>query len=116
MKNLSKGRIANRDGTDITITRRTHPLWLQHSLLAKERAGRMLLPCPIGKYQYFVESPIGAISIVELPNYFHDGVTLWKFYCISGKLFDDEPRFGSLGEAINASLTILIQAANNKKT
>lgn len=59
-------------------------------------------PCPkpiIGKYQYIIRSPKGTISIVELPNYFRDGVTLWEAYCIEGDHFTDVLRYNSYTEA-----------------
>jgi hypothetical protein len=47
----------------------------------------------IGKWQYVIESNRGIISIVELPDYFMDGVTLWEMYCMEGNLFEGERRF-----------------------
>lgn len=62
-----------------------------------------------GKYQYIFTSDDGknAISLIELPDYFRDGETLWEIYCIKGELFDDIERYSSYAKAEHASRVYL---------
>ena len=55
----------------------------------------------IGKYQYVYSNDLSKISLVELPDYFHDGKTLFEIYQIKGEkeLFSDVERFDTLEEA-----------------
>lgn len=53
----------------------------------------------VGKYQYIYTSTKGKISLVELPNYFHDNQDLWEIYSLEGNLFDDVIRFDTKEEA-----------------
>lgn len=52
-----------------------------------------------GEFQYIYSSDKGKISLVELPDYFRDGETLWETYCLEGNLFEDIDRFGTKEEA-----------------
>ncbi len=53
----------------------------------------------VGKYQYIYSSEKGKISLVEFPDYFNDGVTIWEIYCLDGDLFEDVERFTSFEKA-----------------
>lgn len=89
------------------VTKRVHHVWNEYKAaesLMPERydggvgVGRGPL---VGKYQYVYESDDGKrqISLVELPDYFGDGVTLWEICSLSSDLFGDVERFGSRAEA-----------------
>ena len=54
----------------------------------------------IGKYQYIYSNRNETISLVELPDYFMDGKTLWEIYQIKGDrtLFEDVERFDTQQE------------------
>ena len=62
----------------------------------------------VGKYQYLYTSKNGQISMIELPDYFHDGITLWEIYSIEGDLFEDTERFTNHEEALEAIEKYLI--------
>ena len=80
------------------ITKREHHIWSDWQKI-KDQVNTH--PSSIvGQYQYLIESDKGIISIVELPNYFMDGVDLWEIYCIKGDLFEDIQRFSSYDEAL----------------
>lgn len=89
------------------VTKKRHHMWIQYDMLygKYERyvpRGHEYLPEPmIGEWQYIYESEDGTniVSLIELPNYFRDGITLWEAYCIHGTLFDGEVRFDSKNEA-----------------
>jgi hypothetical protein len=85
----------------ITITRRKHPAWLEWKNMPMhiKNSSRILSRSIIGQWQYIAKSPKGQISIVELPDYFRDGVTFWEIYSLKGKLFDDIERFNSYEDA-----------------
>lgn len=94
--------------TNISIEKREHPVWLEYqdfqSNLIKPK-----LPSVIGQYQYLVKSEKGIISIVELPNYFSDGITLWEIYCLEGNLFEDVERFHSYDDALEQTKQYLLE-------
>jgi hypothetical protein len=52
-----------------------------------------------GKWQYIFSSEKGEVSLIELLNYFGDGVDLWEIYCLKGNLFEDVERFPTKKEA-----------------
>lgn len=52
-----------------------------------------------GKYQYHFISDLGEISLIELPNYYDNGNTIWEIFCLNGNLFEDTIRFNSFNEA-----------------
>lgn len=54
---------------------------------------------PVGEWQYIYSSKKGKISLIELPDYFRDGQTLWEIYSLEGDLFDDIERFDSKEKA-----------------
>jgi hypothetical protein len=79
--------------------KRPHRVWLEYARI-KEHA----LPPVIGKYQYIAESDKGVISIIEMPDYFHDTRTVWESMALYGpgladELFEEPQRFSSLEEA-----------------
>ena len=74
------------------IKRKIHPLW-------RQLGSQKLSMCHIGKYQYVYSSEKGKISLIELPNYFGDGVTWWEIYSLEGGLFEDVEKFNSKEEA-----------------
>lgn len=43
--------------------------------------------------QYIYTGKKGRISLIELVDYFSDGVVLWEIYSLQGELFDDVERF-----------------------
>ena len=82
---------------EIHIEKRVHPVWTTYEKVDKETF--MQYGPSIGKYQYIISSPKGKISVVELPDYFHNGVTFWELYCLEGDHFDDIDKFHSYKEA-----------------
>jgi len=87
----------------IHVEKRIHQVWSEYMHYVYYSAARgMRLPSPIvGKYQYILTNEKGQeISLVELPNYFSDGVTLWEIYCLEGDLFEDIERFETYDEAM----------------
>lgn len=84
----------------IHIEKRVHQVWLEWTSMPHE----FMKDPIIGKYQYILTNDIGQeISLVEFPNYFHDGITLWEIYCLEGDLFEDVERFNSYDEAVEAA-------------
>jgi hypothetical protein len=80
------------------VTKKVHPAWLEGEAIGLKDPF-FPLPSIIGKYQYIYESEKGSISLIELPNYFRDGITLWEIYSLEGDLFEDIERFNSKEEA-----------------
>ena len=80
------------------VTKRIHHIWNRQTGIPEQSGGRSPL---VGKYQYVYESDDGKrqISLVELPDYFGDGVMLWEICSLGGDLFDDIERFNSKDEA-----------------
>ena len=66
------------------IIRRLHPVFANPN--------RLKISQVFGKYQYICSSPKGKISVVSLPNYFGDGVTLFEIFSFNN-LFDDVERY-----------------------
>jgi hypothetical protein len=83
----------------INVTKRVHPIWLEFEAINRINPEMPLPPSILGKYQYIYESEKGSISLVELPNYFMDSITLWEIYSLEGNLFEDIERFNSKEEA-----------------
>lgn len=84
------------------VERRIHQVWKEWEKynIAELMASQGLSSNPlIGKYQYIYSSDKGRISLVELPDYFRDGITLWEIYCQEGDLFEDIERFDTKEEA-----------------
>ena len=82
---------------EIHIEKRIHPVWDDYIKAAKIDPV-LQLGHVVEKYHYILSSTKGKISIVELPDYFRDTVTLWEIFC-QGELFDDVDRFYSYKEA-----------------
>lgn len=81
---------------NISIGRRIHPIWKEWSeLLVKQLHYRESI---IGKYQYIYESKKGRISLIELPNYFRDGIDYWEI-CGAMTPDGDVERFDTKQEA-----------------
>ncbi len=91
----------------ITVEKVIHTVWLQW--LQIQKSIPLISNCIIGKYQYLVSNEKGdeEISIVELPNYFKDGYTLWEIYSLKGDLFDDIERFATFDSALEAAKNYL---------
>lgn len=88
----------NEELNQIKIERRIHPHF--DHMEKVRRAFKHEFSQIVGKYQYIVSSKKGKISIVELPNYFADGVTLWEIMALEGNIFDDIERFPSYYKAV----------------
>lgn len=52
-----------------------------------------------GKWHYIYSSDKGEISLIQLPNYFMDGKTIWEIYSLEGDLFEGVERFTTKREA-----------------
>ena len=79
----------------VTVEQRIHPGW------------HKTIPEIIGKHQYIYSSDKGKISLVLLPNYFHDEIDLWEIYSLEGELFEDVERFESKEEAEERIVVIM---------
>lgn len=98
-------QVENYQLTDnISVTKRIHPVWMDWRMM------QQMDPSPltvhrhtpiIGKYWYIYTSKKGEISLVELPNYFLDGIDFWEIMAFKGpeELTHDEERFLSKAEA-----------------
>ena len=84
--------------TSVICEKKIHLGWQQMDD-AHQRGQVLNIQSPIGKYQWIFSSEKGKISLVELPNYFRDGKTLWEIYSLEGNLFEDIDRFDSFEEA-----------------
>jgi hypothetical protein len=82
---------------EVKITKRKHTVYLNWFGI-KGRHTSSIGPI-IGKWQYVAESVKGKIGIVELPDYFKDGKTVWEIYSLEGQLFEKIERFDSYEEA-----------------
>lgn len=80
------------------VEKRIHNLWKEKEEIIRKHP-ELSDVLPIGKYQYIYRDTKGTISLIELPNYFRDGKTLWEIYCLKGQLFEDVERFNSKEEA-----------------
>ena len=72
------------------IERKRHNIWGEFDKITDKR-----LKPPVEEFQYIYSTSKGKISLIELPNYFLDGVTLWEIYSLEGELFEDVERFNS---------------------
>lgn len=67
------------------VEKKVHPIWKE----LEKKGLKKGLSKPdkiIGKWQYIYSSSKGEISLVSLPNYFGDGITLWEIYALKGDL------------------------------
>lgn len=101
------------NSNNIEITKNIHRVWLEWQEFVVKKVGHPFRDREpiIGKYQYIVTNRENhnAISVVELPNYLMDGITLWEIYCLEGNLFEDIERFRTLEEAIEKSKKYLLK-------
>ena len=81
----------------ISCEKVVHKGWEEMQNLREEKPD--LFPSIIGQYQYLYTSKKGKVSLIELPNYFHNGINLWEIYSLEGNLFEDVERFKSKEEA-----------------
>lgn len=82
----------------MNVEKKEHPVW-------KEMVNT---DCSIiGKYQHIFSNEKGRMSMIELPNYFRDGIDLWEIYCLEGELFDDIERFNTPENAIKRVYELL---------
>ena len=80
----------DKNGIETIIEhQRIHPIWDEQGLNFNV----------VGKYQYFYNSDKGQISLIELPNYFRDGIDYWEINDNNGHLIEDVERFKSKIEA-----------------
>ena len=86
--------------TEIHVEKRIHPVY------EELREMKTIRPI-IGKYQYIYSTEKGKISLIVLPDYFHDGIDLWEIYVLEGKFFDDVERFGTKEEAVKRIKSLL---------
>lgn len=89
---------------NITVDRYIHRVWQEWDWMRKMKPSPLTthLHTPIvGKYGYRYYSKKGEISLVELPNYFLDGIDLWEIMALKGpeELTNEEERFHSKAEA-----------------
>lgn len=96
-------------GPDIVLTRAVHPQYLEYSQILKLNPKYPIAP-NVGKYQYFVESHMGRISIVELPDHLADSITIWESHSVEGNLFDGNYHYRTLQHATAEAIRILIDA------
>ena len=87
----------------ITVEKRIHRGWKELN-----KVKNLSIKSIVGKYQYIYSNDYGEISLVELPDYLGDGVTLWEIYSLKGNLFDDVERFHSKEQAIIAIENYLV--------
>lgn len=98
-------QVENYQLTDnISVTKRVHPVWLDWKQMQDMGTlkGFAHEHTPIvGKDWYIYTSKKGEISLVELPNYFLDGIDFWEIMAFKGpeELTHDEERFLSKAEA-----------------
>lgn len=94
----------------IHIEKRIHQVWLEWSQIQSRLPIYRLCSAVVGKYQYIVSDEKGReISIVELPNYFREGTTLWEIYCLKGDLFADIERYSSYEKAVRRAKKYLLK-------
>ena len=88
----------------VSIEKRIHPSWEMFQYVwDRLPEGNILKDHPmVGKYQYFLKSKLGKISLIEIPNHILEGVTIWET-CSSGTFFSGCKRYYTLEEAIEES-------------
>ena len=79
------------------MIKRVHPAWAEIPDIAIN--SHKILKNTIGRYQYVYSSNKGEISLIELPNYFSNGITYWEIYSTKGDLFEDVERFDTKAKA-----------------
>lgn len=92
---------------NISVTKRIHPVWLDWRKMQQMGDNNPLKGfvhehTPIlGKYHYVYTSKKGEISLIEMPDYFRDGIDWWEAMAFKGPedLTHDEMRFRSKQEA-----------------
>ena len=73
------GKHSSKIGVDISVERRIHPVYEEWTGIKLDSQAPDSLTKPIiGKYQYIYSKGQREISLVELPDYFGDGKTLWE--------------------------------------
>ena len=92
----------------VQVTKKQHHIW-DSWFAMKEKLPYYDQPL-VGRWQWIYESEKGKISLIELPNYFRDGATLWETYSLEGDLFEEIERFGSQEEAEKRIYEILDKA------
>ena len=83
--------------------KRTHP-------------GYSIGPRVIGEWQFIYSSPKGKISLIELPNYFHDGIDLYEIYSLEGNLFEGVRRASKFEEAEQMAISYLTETQEGSPT
>lgn len=78
---------------NIKVEKRRHQIWDNMDKVPSS------FPPIIGEWQYIYSSLKGKISLVSLPNYYHDGKDFWEIYSLEGVLFEDVERFPTKEEA-----------------
>jgi hypothetical protein len=84
----------------ISIEKREHPVWQDWKHIQDTQPDILTIHrhTPIvGQYQYLYTKGKITISLVELPNYFLDGIDYWEI--CGGGLTDDCERFDTKEEA-----------------
>jgi len=84
----------------MNVERRRHNLSIEFNGMNTRRSdGERRLPRIFGDWQYIYTGKKGQISLVELIDYYGDGIDRWEIYSLQGELFDDVERFKSKEEA-----------------
>ena len=88
----------------INVEKREHPVWQDWKRIQETNPEILTThryKSIIGQYQYIYQSKKGTISLVELPNYFMDGIDWWEIMQMNDDtdLVDDIERFRSKEEA-----------------
>jgi len=104
---LSKNNKDDKLDRAISIQKREHIVWQEWQQYKDKLPVHMKNHCIVGQYQYLIKSKLGTISIVELPNYFRDGITFWEIYSLEGNLFEDCLRFNTYEEALKEAKQFL---------
>jgi hypothetical protein len=85
--------------TKIKVEKKVHRIFERSKLYKKIKGLGSIRASFVGEFQYFYFNENGKISLISLPSYFEEGVTLWEIFCLEGNLFDDVERFSSKKEA-----------------
>ena len=80
-------------------TKKIHKGWIEWEN-ARKNYPDFKMRCVFGKYQYIYQEGEVMISLVEFPDYFRDGKTIWEIYCLGKEVFEDTERFGSKMDAL----------------
>lgn len=74
----------------------------EHDLWRETKKFNLSVDSPVGRCQYIFSSEKGKISLIQLKNYFADGIDIWEIFCLNGNLFKDVERFDTKEEAEKA--------------